>query len=171
MKLAAVQVAGFLRDPGACRVVLLYGDDAGMIRDRAETLVRAVAGSLDDPFLVAELSRDEMGTLPDEAASLPLTGGRRVVRVRDATDAATDAVRTILKGRAPALVVLGGCDMLRDEGRAYAGRLRDEGVPVDEVCYPGQPHGFINFGFPAAGPAFEHVGHWLRAAFGPVQPA
>ena len=29
-----------------------------MIRDRAEALVRAVAGSLDDPFLVAELARE-----------------------------------------------------------------------------------------------------------------
>ena len=33
----------------------------GMIRDRAAALVRAVAGSLDDPFLVAELARDEVG--------------------------------------------------------------------------------------------------------------
>ncbi len=106
MKLGPAQVAGFLRDPGACRVVLLYGDDAGMIRERAEALVRAVAGSLDDPFLVAELPREAMGTLPDEAASIPLTGGRRVVRVRDATDAATDPVRTILKSRATGLVVL-----------------------------------------------------------------
>lgn len=106
MKLAAAQVPGFLRDPGACRVVLLFGDDAGMIRDRAEALVRTVAGSLDDPFLVAELTREEISTLPDEAASMPLTGGRRVVRVRDATDAATDPVRLVLKSRAPALVVL-----------------------------------------------------------------
>jgi DNA polymerase-3 subunit delta len=106
MKLGPAQVPGFLRDPGACRVVLLYGDDAGMIRERAEALVRAVAGSLDDPFLVAELPRGAVGTLPDEAASIPLTGGRRVVRVRDATDAATDPVRTILKSRATALVVL-----------------------------------------------------------------
>ncbi len=68
-------------------------------------------------------------------------------------------------GLPPALVVLGGCDMLRDEGRAYAARLRDEGGEVDEVCYPGQPHGFINFGFPAAGQAFEHIGNWLRATF------
>src|SRR5262249_54082157 len=34
----------------------------------------------------------------------------------------------------PAIVVLGGCDPLRDEGRLYAGRLREEGVDVDEVC-------------------------------------
>jgi DNA polymerase-3 subunit delta len=106
MKLAPARVAGFLRDPGACRVVLLYGDDSGMIRDRAEALVRAVAGSLDDPFLVAELAREALPGLADEAASLPLTGGRRVVRVREAGDAATAHVRALLKRPAAGLVVL-----------------------------------------------------------------
>ncbi len=68
-----------------------------------------------------------------------------------------------LQGLPPAIVVLGGCDMLRDEDRAYAARLRDDGVAVDEVCYPGQPHGFINFDFPAAALAFERIGEWVRA--------
>lgn len=70
-----------------------------------------------------------------------------------------------LAGLPPALVLLGGCDMLRDEGRAYAARLRADGVEVDEICYPGQPHGFINFGFPAAGLAFGQTGAWLRRTF------
>jgi acetyl esterase len=70
-----------------------------------------------------------------------------------------------LKGLPPALVVLGGCDMLRDEGREYAARLRQDGVDADEVCYPGQPHGFVNFGFPAAAQAFECIGAWLRTNF------
>ena len=70
-----------------------------------------------------------------------------------------------LNGLPPALVVLAGCDLLRDEGRAYATRLREEGVEVEEVCYAGQPHGFVNFGFPAAERAFEHIGRWLRTRF------
>jgi len=72
-----------------------------------------------------------------------------------------------LRGLPPALVVLGGCDMLRDEGRAYAVRLRDEEVDVEEVCYSGQPHGFVNFDFPAAGLAFDRIGTWLRARLAP----
>jgi acetyl esterase len=68
-----------------------------------------------------------------------------------------------LTGLPPALVLLAGCDLLRDEGRAYAGRLRDDGVEVDEVCYPGQPHGFINHGYPAAAGAWDHIGGWVRS--------
>lgn len=111
MKLAPQRLAAFLRNPGECRVVLLFGDDVGMMRQRAEALVRAVAGSLDDPFLVAELSRDRLDRLPEEVASVPLTGGRRVVRVRDATDAATAVVQTVLSSRAQALVVLEAPDI------------------------------------------------------------
>ena len=107
MKLAAAQVDAFLRDPGACRAVLLYGDDVGMIRERAMALVRAVAGDLDDPFRVAELAREDLGRLIDEASALPMTGGRRVIRVRDTSDAAAQ-VKALLKSRAPALVVLEG---------------------------------------------------------------
>jgi len=62
----------------------------------------------------------------------------------------------------PALVVLGGCDLLRDEGRAYARRLAEAGVDTEEVCYPGQPHGFVNFGFPAAVDAYGVIGRWTR---------
>jgi len=105
-----------------------------MIRDHAATLVRAVAGSVDDPFLVADLGKDQIPQLTSEAASLPLTGGRRVVRLREATDAATDPVASILKGSAPALVVLEG------PGLATRSRLRSllEAAPDGAAiaCYP-----------------------------------
>jgi DNA polymerase-3 subunit delta len=109
MKIDARRIDAFLRDPGDCRVVLLHGDDAGLVRLRAETVVRAVAGALDDPFRVVELDRDDIAGLANAAASLSLTGGRRVVRLREVTDAAaTAAVQTLLAGAAPGLVVIEG---------------------------------------------------------------
>ena len=134
MKLAPARIAAFLRDPGACRVVLMFGEDAGMIRDRAETLVRVVAGSLDDPFRVSELAREEIRRLPDEAAGLSLMGGRRVVRVRDVTDAAADPVQAVLKSRAPALVVLEGPALASRSKLRTALEASADGVAIG--CYP-----------------------------------
>jgi DNA polymerase-3 subunit delta len=134
MKLPSARIQAFLRAPGDCCVVLLFGDDAGMIRDRAEALVRAVAGSLDDPFLVTELPREEIRRLPDEAAGLSLIGGRRVVRVRDVTDAAADPVQTVLRGQAPALVVLEGPTIASRSKLRTVLEAAANGVAIG--CYP-----------------------------------
>jgi acetyl esterase len=63
----------------------------------------------------------------------------------------------------PAFVLVAGCDPLRDGGLAYAQRLKAAEVPVTEITSQGQPHGFLNFNFPAAAPAFVSVGEWLRS--------
>ena len=106
MKLDARQIAGFLRHPGPCRAVLLYGEDEGLIRERARQLTLGVTGSLNDPFRVVELDRDGWPRMAEEMASLSLIGGRRVVRVREITDAATEAVKNVLRGGGEALLVL-----------------------------------------------------------------
>jgi len=102
MKLSGQRLEKFLRGPDSLIVAaLVYGPDHGLVRERADRMVQAVAGTLSDPFRVAELTaeclREDRARLADAAASLPLSGGRRVVRVRDGKDALVDAVRNLLE--------------------------------------------------------------------------
>lgn len=69
-----------------------------------------------------------------------------------------------LRGVAPACVLTAGFDPLRDEGRAYAARLAEAGVPVEDACFPDLVHGFMNLAgvIPAARRAFDHAARALR---------
>ena len=101
MRIAPARADRFCAAPNAgIRLVLIYGSNEGLVRSRAEACVRAVAENADDPFRVTALDvaalRDEPGRLADEAAALSLTGGKRVVRLRGATEALMPAFRTCL---------------------------------------------------------------------------
>ncbi|MEE8516947.1 MAG: DNA polymerase III subunit delta [Alphaproteobacteria bacterium] len=103
MKIAANRIDGFIRKPDPqCRTALVYGPDDGLVRERVETLIEAVAGSRDDPFRVSRIDArtlDEDPTrLADEAASLSLGGGRRVVHVDHATDRLAAALKDLPGG-------------------------------------------------------------------------
>lgn len=70
----------------------------------------------------------------------------------------------------PATVITAGFDPLRDDGAAYARRLRDAGVEVSYENYEGLIHGFFNMiadpvDIPAAHDAYERIRADLHQQF------
>ena len=140
MRLLAGQVESFLRRPDPqISAVLLYGPDAGLVRERADMLARGICPDLQDPFRVAELTPTVLGADParlaDEAAQISLMGGRRVVRVRDARDALAPLFARFLgDSRGDALTVVEAGDL---PGRAALRRVFDEAPRGAAIgCYP-----------------------------------
>lgn len=72
-----------------------------------------------------------------------------------------------LKGLPPAYVITAGMDPLRDEGEAFAEKLKAAGVPVTAKRFDGQIHGFVTMGriVQDAHAAIGEIAGELRKAF------
>ena len=91
MKISAGKANHFISSPPeSVRAILLYGPDMGLVRERAAKLTISVVDDPKDPFRISDIPatelKDDAARLSDEAAAIAFTGGRRVVRIRDATD-------------------------------------------------------------------------------------
>jgi len=101
-KIAAARIDSVLDHPGPdILVLLIYGPDAGLVRERADRAVLALVGAADDPFRVATLPVGDLAKDParmmDEMAAQSLIGGRRAIRLRAAGDALTGILKPILE--------------------------------------------------------------------------
>src|SRR5262249_12309690 len=75
-----------------------------------------------------------------------------------------------LSGQPPALVITAGFDPLRDEGLAYAERLRAAGVDTVYREYPGQIHAFVSLtkAIPQGLRCTLEIGDYLQQRLGKV---
>ena len=85
-------------DPGR-PIILLYGPDAGLVRERADALIASAVDDPNDPFSLVRLDGDELSAEPsrlvDEAMTIPMFGGRRAIRVRAGSRSFASGVDTL----------------------------------------------------------------------------
>ena len=124
----AADVARFMArpDPGK-PIALIFGPDAGLVRERTDTLLRAAVDDPRDPFALALIEGDALAQAPErlveEAHTVPLFGGRRAVWVKAGSKNFAAAVERLL-----AAPPLPDCRVVIE-----AGDLR-RGAPLRSLC-------------------------------------
>ena len=125
-------IAQMARDAGrpVALQALIY--PATDVRDEAHDLYPSYAENAEAPILDRPML--------DYFKANSRTGGD------DTSPRMSPALADDLSGLAPALVITAEHDPLRDDGEAYADRLRAAGVAVTLTRYDGMPHGFFSLG-------------------------
>ena len=121
------EIDAFLARPDAGRpIILLYGPDAGLVRERADALLASAVDDPNDPFSLVRLDGDDLSAEPsrlvDEAMTVPLFGGRRAIRVRAGSRSFASGIDTL------ADTPLRDCRIVIE-----AGELRPE-LPLRKAC-------------------------------------
>lgn len=148
MIIKGARIAAFIGRPDpAVLVALLYGPDLGLVRERGDLLLRAVARDPRDPFVVAEIAADRLkkdpSLLADEVASLSPTRERRVIRIRDAGDEAAAAVAATLAADGGALVILEAGDLGKKS--PLRGMVENAANAAAIPCYADEGSGLQDF--------------------------
>lgn len=189
--LAAVRwVAAHPDDLGTDRRLAVFGDSAGgnlsadvalALRDGAVTepgtppllaqgLVYPVTSTtLDDGAMIENAHKPVLFRADMVAFLRHYLGGEAGIAERSADPLAAPLAAATLIGLPPALVQIADHDVLRDQGIAYAERLRDDGVPTSVERFPSAPHGWVTYPrlSRASGPASESLARFLRERLRP----
>src|SRR3569833_509096 len=93
------EIDSFLARPDPARpIILLYGPDAGLVRERAAALIASAIDNPDETFSMVKHDGDELAAEPsrlvDEALTVPLFGGRRAIRLRAGSRSFASGVET-----------------------------------------------------------------------------
>ena len=119
--------------------------------DLARDVAQIAASGRDYPMLnardLADIARLYIGSTPAEALRFPASPLRAAS----------------LSGAPPAVIAVAGHDPLRDEGLAYARRLRSDGTYVEVLDFSDMFHPF--FGFFAKSESARRASHAICAAF------
>ena len=103
MKIAPREAERFIsRPPADIKAVLLFGENAGLAQEYADRLTRHIVTNPKDHDRIIDISADQLrkdpARLSDEASQMSMfSPGRRVIRVRDASDGMGELFGDFLK--------------------------------------------------------------------------
>ena len=139
MKVAPRDIERFLSMPpqDLCSC-LIYGEDAGLVRELAKKLAETVVDDLNDPFRVTTLDVSNLtadpSRLSDEQAAMSFGGGRRLIRLRGITgDHARLISETIQEPSGDGLIIAEAGPLRRDSAMVKMFEASKTGAAIP--CY------------------------------------
>lgn len=111
MKLSYRDIEPFIKAPKPeARVILVYGPDSGLMKERSKTMGLTVVQDINDPFNAVTLSSDSLAEdtarLCDEANAISMMGGNRLIRIEAASDKLTTLLKQYLENPAQTALVI-----------------------------------------------------------------
>ena len=106
----------FVRKPDPrFAVVLVYGPDAGLVHERCRQIARSLVDDPDDAFQLIRMDGDDLGgdvsRIVDEANTLGLFGGKRVIWVRLGSRQINSAIEPLLSTKPENPIVIEAGDL------------------------------------------------------------
>jgi DNA polymerase-3 subunit delta len=138
--LKSSDIDAFIARPDPRRTIaLVFGPDAGLVRERVDALIKAAIDDPADPFALARLDGDALADEPtrlvEEAHTVPLFGGRRAVWVKAGGRIFVEAVEKVLAAppAADCRIVIEAGDLRRNA--PLRERCEKASVAVAIACY------------------------------------
>ena len=134
--------------PETVKALLIYGPNAGLIRERANGAVAFAVEDLTDAFRLCELQARDIADAParlaDELAALSFGGGRRSVWLKDAGDSHTSIVSAALETECgDTLLVVEAANL---GPRSSLRKLFEQGAELGAVpCYDDDQNSLQNY--------------------------
>ncbi len=98
--LKGAEIDAYLAQPDSRQIALVYGVDAGLVRERVEALLAASVEDMADPFALVRIEGDTLashpGRLLEEAHTAALFGGRRAIWVKAGGSSIAAAAEALL---------------------------------------------------------------------------
>jgi DNA polymerase-3 subunit delta len=133
------QLDNYIKKPDmAVKIVLLFGQNEGLIAEYTKKLIQTVSKDLYDPFCVVYLNgddvRNDFGILSAEYNSQSLIGGRRVIVVSDVDNNFTKPITELLSSKSDTLLILYTNTFLNKKSSLYALGESNNAIIVT-ACY------------------------------------
>ena len=139
-ELKAKDVDSYLRRAPVHAIVLVYGPDRGLVSERASHIAKQSGVALDDPFSAVRLDATEIDADPprlaDEAATISMFGGKRLIWIKGAGGPKFVSAVTSLCENPPqdALVLIEAGELKKDSALRKAAEKSPRAVTMP--CYP-----------------------------------